>query len=126
MSIKDEIDISTLTTASKIARERIDSAAGLDSSALTSASKIARQRIDLAAGLDSSPLTTASRIARERVGASSLDSTAMASLGSVHDRINTGFVFDQSSIRTEIDLAIGIGLRDPLSAVTGAVKTGSS
>ena len=126
MSFKDEIDISGLTTASRIARERIDEASGLDSSPLTAASRVARDRMDAVSGLDSSTLTDTARIAGERVRSSNLDSKVGTALGSALDRIKPDFVFDQSSIRTQLDSAIGIGSRDPLSAVIGAVKTGSS
>lgn len=105
MSIKDEIDAIAKMTALRTAEDRINAASGVDPSAMT----------------------TALRTAEDRITASSVDLNAMTTaLVTARDRVNSDFVLDRSSIRSQIDLAISIGSHDPLSAVTDAVKTGST
>ncbi|MDX6574503.1 MAG: hypothetical protein QOE96_456 [Blastocatellia bacterium] len=130
MSIKDEIDTSALTTASRIARERIDVALGLDSSSLTAASRIARERMDAVSGSDSSSLPAASRVARERMDAiSGLDSTGLTATSKIaRERLDSSILHSASAVdfRSQFDTAIGIASHDPLSALNSAVNTGLS
>jgi len=135
MSIKDEIDISALTTASRIARERIDAASGLDSSSLTAASRIARERMDAVSGVDSSSLTAALKVGRERMDAiSGLDSTRLTAASKIaRERLASSILHSASAVdqikvdfRSQFDTAIGIGSHDPLSALNSVVNTGLS
>lgn len=126
-------DSSTLTAASKIARERMNVALGLDTNVLTAASRITREQMDPISGIDASSLTVASRVARERLDMVSRDyisltatsKTAGELLGSSTYRSATAL--DQlSEFRKQLDTAIGIGSRDPLTSLSTVVDAGLS